>query len=69
MSTKKEQKNIEIEKKNLSLGENLKIAFLQILPGNSIEENLTKGLDACRTAKTLGADIALFPEMWSSGYF
>ncbi len=47
---------------------NLKIAMLQLLPGNSPEENLQKGLDACRKAQAMGADIALFPEMWSVGY-
>ena len=46
----------------------LSIAFLQLCPGDSLEENLTKGLAACRKAKELGADIALFPEMWSNGY-
>ena len=37
------------------------IALLQLMPGKSIEENLQKGLDACRQAKAMGADIALFP--------
>lgn len=46
----------------------LKIALLQIAPQNSLEENLKKGMDACKRAKALGADIALFPEMWSNGY-
>lgn len=46
----------------------LNIALLQIAPRGSLEGNLEKGLDACRRAKALGADIALFPEMWSSGY-
>ena len=48
--------------------ENLKVALLQLLPGKSQEENLKKGLDFCRKAKTMGADIALFPEMWNCGY-
>ena len=47
---------------------NLKLALLQLMPGNSLEENLAKGADACKKAKKMGADIALFPEMWSSGY-
>ncbi|MCD8398922.1 MAG: carbon-nitrogen hydrolase family protein [Lachnospiraceae bacterium] len=47
----------------------LKIALLQILPGRSIEEQFTIGKKACKRAKTMGADIALFPEMWSSGYY
>lgn len=46
----------------------LKIAFLQILPGNNTDENLAIGKDACIKAKEMGADIALFPEMWSDGY-
>lgn len=46
----------------------IKIAMLQLLPEVSIEKNLKKGLDACIEAKKLRADIALFPEMWSTGY-
>ncbi len=46
----------------------LKIALLQLLPGAGAEENLRLGLSACRRAAGLGADIALFPEMWSCGY-
>ena len=46
----------------------LKIAFLQLLPGAAIEDNIEKGIKACREAREKGADIALFPEMWSSGY-
>lgn len=46
----------------------LKIALLQIAPGMSLEENLEKGIRCCRSAKEKGADIALFPEMWSNGY-
>lgn len=47
----------------------MKIAMLQILPGKSIDENIKKGVDVCRKASDMDADIALFPEMWSSGYF
>ena len=46
-----------------------KVALLQLLPGHTQAENLQKGLDACRKAKVMGADIALFPEMWNTGYF
>lgn len=46
----------------------LKIALLQIAPCGTLEGNLEKGIASCRKAKELGADIALFPEMWSSGY-
>lgn len=48
--------------------QSLKIALLQLLPGGSLEENLQKGLEACRHAKALGADLVLFPELWSVGY-
>lgn len=46
----------------------LKIALLQILPTDSLEGNLNKGIEVCKKAKEQGADIALFPEMWSCGY-
>jgi predicted amidohydrolase len=46
----------------------LKIALLQILPTGSQAGNLQKGMEYARRAKEAGADIALFPEMWSSGY-
>lgn len=47
----------------------LKIALLQLLPGGSLAEQQKIGTAACRKAKDMGADIALFPEMWSDGYF
>lgn len=46
----------------------LNIALLQLAPCSALEGNLEKGLAACKKAKELGADIALFPEMWSCGY-
>lgn len=46
----------------------LKIALLQITPCKSLNENLEKGIEYCKKAKEKGADIALFPEMWSNGY-
>ena len=46
----------------------LKIAFIQILPGKNLDENLTIGIKACMEAKEKGADIILFPEMYSNGY-
>lgn len=46
----------------------LKIALLQILPTGTLEGNLKKGILYCMKAKEQGADIALFPEMWSDGY-
>ncbi|MGN1106564.1 MAG: carbon-nitrogen hydrolase family protein [Huintestinicola sp.] len=48
--------------------EKLKIALLQLLPTESTDDNLKKGINACRKARSMGADIALFPEMWSCGY-
>ena len=47
---------------------NLKIALLQLLPEGSLDGQLRKGKAACIKAKNMGADIALFPEMWSDGY-
>lgn len=46
----------------------IKIALLQLMPGKSLVDNMHIGLEACRKAKLFGADIALFPEMWSVGY-
>ena len=46
----------------------LKIALLQLLPEGRLEKQLEKGKNACIKAKNMGADIALFPEMWSDGY-
>ena len=46
----------------------LKIALLQIAPCKNLDENLEKGIACCKKAKEKGADIALFPEMWSNGY-
>ena len=46
-----------------------RIALLQLMPEKSLEGQLEKGRAACRKAKEMGADLALFPEMWSDGYF
>ncbi len=46
----------------------LRIALLQLLPGPDIDTQAEIGAAACREAKAGGADIALFPEMWSCGY-
>lgn len=47
----------------------LTVALLQIAAhGNDQEANQSKGVDACRQAHSMGADIALFPEMWNIGY-
>lgn len=47
----------------------LTIALLQLAPcGQDPQANLEKGLAACQAAHAQGADLALFPEMWSTGY-
>lgn len=46
----------------------LKIALLQLAQERPTEGYLEKGLEFCRKAKLMGADIALFPEMWNIGY-
>lgn len=46
----------------------LNIALLQLLPSPTPEGQLIKGKEACVKAKNMGADIALFPEMWNDGY-
>ncbi len=46
----------------------LKIALLQLIPEDTLDGNLRKGTEYCIKAKETGADIALFPEMWSVGY-
>ena len=43
----------------------MKIALLQIAPTGSLLGNKEKGVEACRKAKQLGADIALFPKLWA----
>jgi predicted amidohydrolase len=51
----------------------IQIALLQMTasghdrPGYAQESNLAKGEEFCRRAKHMGADIALFPEMWNIG--
>jgi predicted amidohydrolase len=44
------------------------VALLQLLPTDSQEGNQAKGLRYCEQAKRMGADFALFPEMWNIGY-
>lgn len=45
------------------------IALLQMNPhGNDARLNREKGESWCRRAKAAGADLALFPEIWSTGY-
>lgn len=42
--------------------------MIQIAPEGDLQRNKAKGITACRKAKELGADLALFPEMFSNGY-
>ncbi len=47
----------------------LNVALLQMTAcGHDQEANRSKGEAFCRRAKQMGADIALFPEMWNIGY-
>jgi N-carbamoylputrescine amidase len=47
----------------------LAVALLQVeAAGYDQHENLRRGDVACRQAASLGADVALFPEMWNIGY-
>lgn len=59
-------------KENIMMSQNkngkINIALLQIAPCETLAGNLEKGIRYCREAKESGADIALFPEMWSNGY-
>ncbi len=41
---------------------------MQLLPEEDLAGQLEKGRNACKRAKEMGADVALFPEMWSDGY-
>jgi predicted amidohydrolase len=44
-----------------------RVALLQISPLDNDAGNLAKGVQACRDAKELGADLCVFPELWSIG--
>lgn len=47
----------------------LRVALLQMVScGYDQAANLAKGEEYCRRAAAMGADIALFPEMWNIGY-
>jgi predicted amidohydrolase len=46
----------------------IRVALLQMTAcGNDKDANLAKGELFCRRARVMGADVALFPEMWSIG--
>src|SRR5260370_38491041 len=45
------------------------VALVQIIPlGDNQNRNLAKGIECCRKAKALGADLAVFPELWNIGF-
>jgi len=47
----------------------IQVALLQMTAHrNDQDANLSKGEVFCRQARAMGADIALFPEMWNLGY-
>ncbi|HEX3722094.1 MAG TPA: carbon-nitrogen hydrolase family protein, partial [Nitrolancea sp.] len=47
----------------------LTIALLQMTScGSDQDANRDKGATFCRRAREMGADVALFPEMWNVGY-
>lgn len=50
-------------------GSGLKIALIQTAPDVNQRVNLEKGERFCRQAKAMDADIAVFPEMYSDGYY
>lgn len=50
------------------MNNDFKVALLQLDAINNSDESLIKGIEACKKAKKLGADIAVFPEMWNIGY-
>ena len=56
-------------KENSETRDQIKVALLQLNSlGPDLNKNKEKGEEFCRRAKALGADIALFPEIWSNGY-
>ena len=49
--------------------QHLTVALLQMQSfGLDQDRNLQKGERFCRQASVMGADMALFPEMWNIGY-
>lgn len=46
----------------------IKVALLQLMPEENLQGNIEKGIRAIEKSAMMGADIALFPEMWSCGY-
>jgi len=46
----------------------VRIALLQMMPTKNITDNINIATTFCTKAAQMGADIALFPEMWNIGY-
>jgi predicted amidohydrolase len=44
------------------------VALLQLNSMPTQDENRQKGIDYCKRAKEMGAELAVFPEMWNIGY-
>lgn len=45
-----------------------KVALLQLSRANNEQNAISKGIEYCKKAKEMGADIAVFPETWNNGY-
>ena len=43
----------------------MKLAMAQMSNAGTVERNLKKSIDAIRTAAREGADLILFPEVWT----
>lgn len=50
------------------LQNNFTVVLAQLLPSTSWEENQARGVAACAKAAAQGADLILFPELWSHAY-
>ncbi|NND09092.1 MAG: carbon-nitrogen hydrolase family protein [Saprospiraceae bacterium] len=50
-------------------GQELRVALVQPVPELDVDKSLALGEAYCRTAKSEGADVAVFPEMYSLGYY
>ncbi len=51
-----------------TLSDVFKVALLQLSPADTMKNNMLKGIEYCKKAKEMEADIAVFPEMWNTGY-
>lgn len=51
-----------------TLSDVFNVALLQLSTTISTKDNMLKGIEYCKKAKEMGADIAVFPEMWNTGY-